>query len=1068
MNNSICCFTFTVWSVVQTITNRLLPAHCAKPPLQLLGILLIGLLQAALLFPTHAQGATAITQTTGTGDLGTHVLLPVGHGEGLLYGITGGTPVGTSLYHSFAQFDVGTKDIAQFQTGTIPNIEMLNILGRITDANPSTIFGTIDSATFYPNANLFLMNPYGFLFGPGAMVNVGGMVAFTSADYLRLVDLNSSNAGIFHADPAQASILKNAPVAAFGFLGSNPGAITVQGSQFTVTDGQSITLVGRNIAIQSGTLNDSTVQPARLSAPGGQINLVSVASAGEVLNGTLESAPNFNGSSFTTMGDISLSQGATLTVSGDAAGTVRIRGGQFVITDATLSADTGNSPGAQTAIDIKVAGDLLISDTRGLPVMTATTTGVGDAGAIEINSANLVASSTSPAPIPFTLIDTHTSGAGRAGDINITTGNLKASYQEQGIVWFTDSGTARLEHGHGGNVTISAQSVTLEKMNITTGDTQATLLNQDANGSAGNVTIKGNGTINADKLTLLNSTIDTSALLAGDSAEQAGSVTLNASEIILMQSVITALGFGGGGAFSFTADRVILDGGTQVESLTASGTGGGILVNAGVVELLDGSTMATTIVGEGQAGDIHVTATDHLTLSTSPFDSNPSGFFSNSTGQLGSGDGHAGAIVVTTQKLDMTGGSRINTITLGSGPGGEVTINSTNSVSISGEFPSESPEPLFGVGTIHPSGIFTGTGVGDVPCSGPCGDAGRILITTGSLVLGNGAQIDSGTGTNGHGGDITIHATNSISMSGTLTDGSPVGVFSRTIGTAPDSGAGGNIALIAGQSVAISNGASVSASSTGPGNTGNIQIDAGNLFAMTDSSVTTEASQASGGAIKITTNPGGTVQLINSLISASVLDGMGGGGSVNIDPQFVILLNSQILANAFQGPGGNISITTNFLLPDANSVISASSQFGVNGTVTIQSPNAPISGQIQPLGKSPLIATSLLNQRCAALASGEFSSFTVAGRDSLPTEPGSWLSSPLAFATRSEGSGLGIKAEGVKAEGQWLEGMSAGAGQVASGQWRVGDTPILSLRQIAPAGFLTQAFAVEGSSSCQS
>jgi hypothetical protein len=29
------------------------------------------------------------------------------------------------------------------------------------------------------------MNPVGFLFGPNAMVNVAGMVAFTTADYLR-------------------------------------------------------------------------------------------------------------------------------------------------------------------------------------------------------------------------------------------------------------------------------------------------------------------------------------------------------------------------------------------------------------------------------------------------------------------------------------------------------------------------------------------------------------------------------------------------------------------------------------------------------------------------------------------------------------------------------------------------------------------------------------------------------------------------------------------------------------------------------------------------------------------
>jgi len=61
-------------------------------------------------------------------------------------------------------------------------------------------------------------------------------------------------------------------------------------------------------------------------------------------------------------------------------------------------------------------------------------------------------------------------------------------------------------------------------------------------------------------------------------------------------------------------------------------------------------------------------------------------------------------------------------------------------------------------------------------------------------------------------------------MSGTLSDGSPVGIFSRTIGTDPGSGAGGNITLTAGQSVTISNGASVSASSTGPGASGEVVV----------------------------------------------------------------------------------------------------------------------------------------------------------------------------------------------------------------------------------------------------
>ena len=218
---------------------------------------------------------------------------------------------------------------------------------------------------------------------------------------------------------------------------------------------------------------------------------------------------------------------------------------------------------------------------------------------------------------------------------------------------------------------------------------------------------------------------------------------------------------------------------------------------------------------------------------------------------------------------------------------------------------------------------------------------------------------------------------------------------------------------------------------------------------MTNSTVTTEATQSGGGAIKITTNPNGTVQLTNSTISASVLDGTGGGGSVNIDPQYVVLQNSQILAQAVQGPGGNINITTNLLLPDSTSLISASSQFGQQGTVMIQSPISPASGKIVPLGQKPLLPTSLLSQRCAALAGGNASSFTVAGRDSLPAAPDGWLSSPLALATAE------------------LVGSTTTEPDTRTTPFAQ-EMPVVSLRRIAPSGFLNQSFATDSSTGCTS
>jgi large exoprotein involved in heme utilization and adhesion len=310
------------------------------------------------------------------------------------------------------------------------------------------------------------------------------------------------------------------------------------------------------------------------------------------------------------------------------------------------------------------------------------------------------------------------------------------------------------------------------------------------------------------------------------------------------------------------------------------------------------------------------------------------------------------------------------------------------------------------------------------------------------LIDGAGSGIFTDTQGTGAGGNIVVNAdTVTLQNSGTLS--------AATSGT-ETSAKGGTITVNAPNSVAMTNGVHITASSTGPGNTGDIQITAGNQFAMTNSSVTTEATQSGGGVIKITTNPNGTVQLTDSTISTSVLDGNGGGGSVNIDPQSVVLINSQILANAVFGPGGNINITTNLLLPDSTSVISASSQFGQQGNIIIQSPISPASGKIIPLGQKPLIATTLLSQRCSALAGGNASSFTVAGRDSLPAEPGGWLSSPLALATAEL---VGSTTTEPKTRTSLSEATDA--------------MPVVSLRRIAPPGFLIQNFAVD-STGCSS
>jgi filamentous hemagglutinin family protein len=955
------------------------------------GFFRIGLVLLCLTFSSPTQADTVITETPGAGNVGTQVPPPSGN----IYGITGGKTVGSNLFHSFEQFSVATGDIAQFQTLDLtPNASIGNILGRVTGGNPSAIFGTIDSATYYPNADLFLMNPHGFLFGPNATINIGGMAHFTTADYLILADDN-----MFKAVPdlTADAMLTTFPVAAFGFLGSNPAAIAVQGSQLTVANRTGLSLVGGNSGFNytnpdtgatASAPDGVTITEGSLLASSGQINIASVASAGEISVGDFMPTPGM------TMGNIAISQGATLDVSGDGGGTVSIRGGQFVMDAASLTADsTGNATGATMAISIDAAGDLTMSNQSSI---SARSLGAGSSGLVEVSASTIRVTGGSQ-------IITESRTTGNAGNITLTAqGTLAIDGTDS-----TGTPSSVQTQGPSGTITIFASDIRL--------DDQAVIMSTTSSaGAAGDIILT------TDNLTTTNGG---GVVTSGGEFFSSGNIRITATNNVSLQgrfdlstlSRIANENAGSGGTGNIvveTKDLYLSDGGRILSDTFFSPTppeGPKVIVAAtGSVSVAHGSDIQVrsfiSDVGALNLSADSLTMIDRGVISALTF-----------------AEGKAGALTITAEDISLSGGSQISSASLvGAGNAGTVEVTANNRLSLTGQGVDDFGNPAS-------SGIFSTTRA-DFFDPSFTGDAGTITVMAKTLEVNHGAKIDSSsTGfALGNAGNITI--------------------------------TGATVSL---------NGGTISTSSNFSGNAGSIDINAGNQFTMTNSSVTTEATQSGGGAIKITTNPSGTVQLIDSTISASVLDGTGGGGSVNIDPQYVILVNSHILANAVQGAGGNIFITTNLLLLDANSVISASSQFGQNGTITIQSLNAPISGQIHPLGKTPLLATSLLNQQCASVAGGQFSSFTVAGRDSLPTEPGNWIASPLAMLGTGTGEGL----SGLSS----LSGVSyvvrAGLAPHQIDQTNLinqTNPALLSLRQIAPAGFLTQAFAVDRSAGCTS
>ncbi|MBI4002130.1 MAG: filamentous hemagglutinin N-terminal domain-containing protein, partial [Nitrospira defluvii] len=360
----------------------------------------------------HAQATSPITSS----GLNTTVTK-----SGNVFDVTGGTRPGNgpNLFHSFGEFGVPTNHVANFLNNS--GLATSNILGRVTGGNPSNIFGTIQT-TGFGSANLFLMNPAGILFGPTASLNVGGSVSFTTADYLRLTD-----GARFNALPGpQDAAISSAPVAAFGFLGSNPGAITVQSSQLAVAEGQAISLVGGNIELRAGWLENGPSQSARLSAPGGQINLASVGSAGEVLPTGAAAAvtdPTLNG--FTSLGNISLAQEAVITTSAHHAGRIVIRAGQFTMDDARLEASAtatvqNSPPPASAAGGISVQADN-VTLSHGSNVITSAIDGTAGNITFEVGTlrSNVGVDGTPLSGATPVTIASHSTGQGGAGSISI-------------------------------------------------------------------------------------------------------------------------------------------------------------------------------------------------------------------------------------------------------------------------------------------------------------------------------------------------------------------------------------------------------------------------------------------------------------------------------------------------------------------------------------------------------------------------------------------------------------------------------------------------------------------------
>ncbi|WOB43356.1 filamentous hemagglutinin N-terminal domain-containing protein [Thermoleptolyngbya oregonensis NK1-22] len=319
--------------------------------------------------------------------------------------------------------------------------------------------------------------------------------------------------------------------------------------------------------------------------------------------------------------------------------------------------------------------------------------------------------------------------------------------------------------------------------------------------------------------------------------------------------------------------------------------------------------------------------------------------------------GNAGNVEIVANQLELLDTAQISTSTLGQGNAGNVILTVGDRILLDGGdiFSRVGEETLALDDSIQLQG-------------------GNIQITTGSLVLINGAQLLANTEGQGSAGSILIRAREDVTFQGrSPTDTSlPSAAFVRV-----DEGArgrGGNIDIQA-RNLFVLDGARLFAGTLGTGDSGNILINATNQvrFAGTGAGGQTtvaftnveEGGIGRGGNISITAE---TVNLADGAQLIASTNGQGDAGSITIRAMGDVTFrgrspNGVLPTAAFsrveedgQGNGGNIDIQSrNLFVLDGARLTAGTLGRGDSGNLIINA-----TGRVRFAGTSPTGQTSVV------------------------------------------------------------------------------------------------------------
>ncbi|WP_035155824.1 two-partner secretion domain-containing protein [Calothrix sp. 336/3] len=910
--------------------------------------------------------------------------------NGNLDRIENGLTRGSNLFHSFEKLNVSNGRGVFFIN---PN-GINNIFARVTGGNISNIngfLGVVNPAfNNVGNANLYLINPTGIIFGPNSRLLLGGSFYGSTADSVVFDNKFEFSASAKNVPPL---LTVNIPVGLK--FRDNPGNIT-NSSKVRVVNGVVVrgleVMPGKTLALIGGDVN---LDGGTLSAPGGRIELGGLTKPGTV---TIKNDGSLTFPTAIQRGDVSLKDASLVSVLSNGGGDISINSRNLNLSESsTIRAGIQNSNSNQLRkggnINIHATDSITLNGTSGTQASTRIANIVYDygiSGDIIINTRDLkiinnaqIGSAVAPLLTPIAI--------GLAGKVNITASNdVFISGIDSGIL----SSVAKNSYGNGSNIKIDANSIYLENNAQIQAVNFGFLLNESL-GNSGNIELNAK-----NKISLNNALISTTFLGVGDG--KSGFISLNAGEKINIQdTLINSIGKGGfisigvklnedslipktvsiekssistSNPNSSQAGYIAIDAKNEVSirnsnskdkklnrplGIESKGKEGIIFIGFRTtpkVVNLENSTITTTnenvmtnIDDEINAGFVAINASEKVNLSQR----SEIQTFTNRRGNAGSvfidakggnvvfsgastvntstsvfGNGLAGNILVKGNNLFLYDGSQILSQTYGKGNAGSIFVTVKDTVFLSGN-----------IGGFSSSGLFTTTE------EGAEGLGGLISVNASKLIISDGAVLNARSRSKFSGGNIFVKVDDLQLLNG-----------GQILATAFNGGGAGNITIeadtikifgidstytdrfeqikkIFGEELANSIFDTVSANSGIFVNSINDQNKPLGVQTFKVADVTTQSGK--GGSLKITAN---SLTMSQGVISAE--SEFADGGNINIDlKDYLFIKNGSLISAKANGNGGNIFINqtpgyNGFIIatPNGDNDIIADS-FGGNGGV---------------------------------------------------------------------------------------------------------------------------------------